>query len=66
MEKYNYPEMIMEFPVETIAKCISSTCRNMHKIGESHRMCAIIIWSMTMNYQVIPLANRLAKETGIN
>lgn len=53
LESFNYPELVLEFDPEDVAKSVGKTMSKMYYLGVSRRFCAIIIWSITMNYHII-------------
>lgn len=53
LETFDYPEMVDMFAEENVAKSMSTVIVDSYRRGLSYRMCAVIIWSMTMNYQVM-------------
>lgn len=54
LEYLEYPEYIRDFDYTQVARAISGSTRAFWTYGESYRMCAIIIFSLTMNYQILP------------
>lgn len=62
LESFQYPEMILDFCPHCIARSISGTVQVFYFAGESPMMCAIVIWSMTLNEQVIPATKHMTKH----
>ncbi len=62
LEYLEYPDMIQEFSPDCIADSMSKTMIVCYQNQVSSRLCAIIIWSMTMNYQIIPLTKSAIKH----
>lgn len=62
LEYINYPDLVIEFEPECVANSIAKAVILFHLTGESYRMCAIAIFSLTMNYQIIPLAKNSIKH----
>lgn len=54
LEYIGYVNYIQFFNAEQVAQATSSTIAQFHEGGQvGFRMCAIVIFSMTMNYQVM-------------
>lgn len=62
LESFDYPSMVVEFYPEDVARSICKTVDIFFRGGESFRICAITIWSLTLNYQIIPLVNSGTKH----
>ena len=62
LESLDYPALILEFDEYQVAATMGVTIKLCEVNGFSPRMCAIIIWSMTMNYQILPLVASATKH----
>lgn len=62
LESFDYPEMVLGFCEHCIAKSLSGTVTAFYFAGESPMMCAIVIWSFTLQQQVIPAAEHMTKH----
>ena len=62
LEYLNYPDMVLDFEPLDVAISNGSCIAMNYRLGISYRMCALIIFSLTMECQVIPYANSLAKQ----
>lgn len=63
LESYHYPELVSGFKIEHVAKSLGNAIGKMYYDRTfSPRMAAIVIWSMTMNYQIIPHAAQQVKH----
>lgn len=58
LETYDYPELIVYYNPIDVADTLARTMYTSRVNGISPRMCAIIIWSLTLNMKVIPDASR--------
>lgn len=54
LEYLGYDDMIQEFNARDVAQTIAATIHDARHNELSPIMCAIIIWSLTLNMQVIP------------
>lgn len=59
LEEIGYPDLILEWEPDSVAKTISKCIRRHYELGVSHRKCAIVIWSLTMTMKIIPAAKQL-------
>ncbi len=48
LESFNYPDMVVTYAPEDVAKTINATAMKFFVLGVSHRYCAVIIWALTM------------------
>lgn len=62
LESFDYPEMVMGFDELAVATSMSKTTFTFYCAGESAMMCAICIWSFTLQHQVIPAAAQATKH----
>lgn len=62
LEYLDYPELVSMFEVKDVAKSLHGAMFEMWLRGESTRMAAIIIFSLTMNMQVIPTVKEMIKH----
>lgn len=62
LESFHYPDLIMEFDEDDVARSLASIIRISHSLNISPKLCAVCIWSLTMNEQVIPLARESTKH----
>lgn len=53
LESFDYPDMVLYFAPEDVARSIALMCGIMKVSGQSPMMCAIIIWSLTLKYQLM-------------
>lgn len=59
LESFHYGELVQDFAPEDVAISIVLTMKDFYNDRQSTRKCAIIIWSCTMNYQIIPRQKEL-------
>jgi hypothetical protein len=62
LEYLDYPAMISEFNPMDIARPMIGTIKIFYYGKHSYRMCALVIWSMTMNHQIMPYASEQVKH----
>ena len=62
LEYLGYPDYVADFKVEDVAYAMHATIKTHYTFSLSYRFCAIVIFSLTLNYQVIPYANSLTKQ----
>lgn len=62
LERMNYPELVLTFHSKDVSKSLAGAIIKSYLLGTSPIMTAIIIWSLTMNMQVIPGTNRMVKN----
>lgn len=62
LESYHYPELVAEFEPDQVAQSLGKIIALHFHMGVSPTYCAIVIWSLTMNYQVIPSAANATKH----
>ena len=60
LESFDYPNLIVSYNEMDVAHTLSSTIWTCRLEGISPIMCAIIIWSLTLNLKVIPDARKLS------
>jgi len=53
LETYDYPALVDGFRPDDIAKSVGNCCVFNYMNNISSRMCAIIVWSSTMNFQIL-------------
>jgi hypothetical protein len=54
LESFDYPSLVCFYNPHQVASSIGYSVLSIWEHGESPMMCAVIIWSATMNYQIIP------------
>lgn len=54
LEYLGYPEYIEEFKEEDVAHSLYNAMQAFYRHNQSYRMCAIGIFALTMEYQIIP------------
>lgn len=54
LESFDYPNMIISYEPRDVAHTLFATVHDSRLNGISPMMCAIIIWSLTWNMQIIP------------
>jgi len=62
LEYFEYPALVEEFEPEPVAKAIASTTGLSYILRVSARAAAIGVWSLTMNYQILPAAREATKH----
>lgn len=62
LEYLGYPEMVEYFDPECIARSLFPCIVMHHALDISVRICAIIIWSLTMEMQIIPSVAGMTKQ----
>lgn len=62
LETFGYDELVNGFKPEDVAKSMAGTINNCYDSELSPMMASIIIWSLTMNMQIIPHAARQVKH----
>lgn len=62
LEHIGYPELVNDFDVEQVAYAIAGTARTFYHYGNSYRLCAIVIFSLTMKHQIINRAQGMTKH----
>ena len=62
LESLSYPEMILDFRPEDVARPMTGTILIFYGARLSHRICALTIWGMTMHYQVMPSIKEQVKH----
>ena len=62
MEYLGIPELIVDFDMTDVAKSFNTVLIAGYIRNITVRMCAIIIYSLTMNYHVIPASKREVKH----
>lgn len=53
LETFDYPDLIFGFDETDVARSMSGVIARNYVGGISPMMCAIMIWSLTMNYQIL-------------
>jgi hypothetical protein len=59
LEYLYYPELVIYWKPEDVAQSIHNCMIRLYALDISYRMCAILIFSATMNYKVIPSAEAM-------
>ncbi len=49
LESFNYPDMVVTYAPEDVAKTINATAMKFFVLGVSHRFCAVVIWALTID-----------------
>lgn len=62
LEHLEYPPMVTEFAAKDVGESLAGGIVSGFKHELSPMMCAITIWSVTMNYQILPYARRSVKH----
>lgn len=66
LEYIGYPELVNYFEAEDVAESLAKTIARLYILNISFRKCAIVIFSLTMEYQVKRYAEHLVNEFGLN
>jgi len=53
LEYLGYPEYVVTFNPNDVALSMARTCLAFYKMGNSVRMCAIVIFSLTLTMQLM-------------
>ena len=61
-EELDYPSLVLMFEPEDVAKSMSRTMIICNLAGISVRMCALLIYGLTMTQQIIPYAQEQVKH----
>ena len=62
LESLHYPEMVQEFSCQDVALSMGLSIISFYALGISYRMCALTIYGLTMEYQIMPQAARMVKH----
>jgi hypothetical protein len=62
LETLDYPDMIQEFDEGDVALSMSGAMQSCYTRQMSYRMCALIIWSATLQYQIMPRTTNVVKH----
>lgn len=62
LEYIGYPAYVVEFEPRQVAMAIHKTIKLFHSQSFSHRICAISIFALTFEYQVIPTSKSAVKH----
>lgn len=62
LESFHFFEIVDEFEPTQVAQSMSGTIIDFYLRRISYRMCAIVIYSLTMNYQILPKARGAVKH----
>ena len=62
LEEIGFPDLILDYTPESVAPTISQSIRAFYDIRESHRMCALVIFGLTMTLRVIPAAKKMTVQ----
>jgi hypothetical protein len=54
LESFDYPAMVIEFDENDIVNSLMACMRSFRTRNISPMKCAIIIWALTWNYQILP------------
>jgi hypothetical protein len=54
LDTFDYPNMIATYNEYDVANTISRTIHTSRLAGISPMMCAILVWSLTLNCQIMP------------
>lgn len=54
LESFHYPEMVEFYEAECVAHTLAKTIQQCYTRDLSYRICAILIWSLTMTEKIIP------------
>lgn len=54
LETFDYPSMVCSYCEFDVAKSIHGVIHTMYICNESAMMCAVLIWSLTWNMQILP------------
>ncbi len=56
LEYLGYPDYIQDFEPVPVAKALALTAIEFWGTGQSYRMCALVVFSLTLNYQIPQLS----------
>ncbi len=62
LESFHYDEMVIEYDARDVTVSITATIITNYFMGISPMMTAIIIWSLTLNLQIIPDTRDMVKH----
>lgn len=62
LETFDYPALVIEYETMDVSQSLVGTILTNYIMGISPMMTAIIIWSLTLNYQVIPDTQKMVKH----
>jgi len=62
LERLEYPELVLEYAPEDVARSTARTIEMCYKLHISPRMTAIIIWLLTMEMQIIASSREMVKH----
>lgn len=62
LETFDYPALVVEYEARDVSVSIAGTVITNYIMGLSPMMTAIIIWSLTLQYQVIPDTKKMVKH----
>lgn len=62
LEYLEYPELVVEFNPTDVARSLARTIDASESIGLTYRMCALVIFSLTWNMQILPLIKESTKH----
>jgi len=62
LESFHYDEMVIEYEPRDVSRSIAGTVAANYLMGISPMMTAIIIWSLTLNLQIIPDTRGMVKH----
>lgn len=62
LEYLGYPELVMEFEPESVARSMANAEITFWSFGLSFRICALTIFGLTMEYQILPLTRNAMRH----
>lgn len=62
LETFEYENLVVFYEADCVARTIGKTIQQCYAHDLSFRICAIIIWSLTMTEKIIPESKRAVKN----